>query len=89
VVGAHDGAYAFTSVSVAGCASTGPAADGARATSSTSRRYGEAVDCVASCDGERLHVELRRPFRGVATGQAVVLYDGDAVLGSATITSTV
>jgi tRNA-specific 2-thiouridylase len=36
-----------------------------------------------------LHVELRRPIRGVATGQAVVLYDGDAVLGSATITSTV
>ena len=35
--------------------------------------------------GERLHVELRRPIRGVAPGQAVVLYDGDAVLGSATI----
>ena len=45
--------------------------------------------CVASYDGQRLHVELRRPIRGVATGQAVVLYDGDTVLGSATITSTV
>jgi tRNA-specific 2-thiouridylase len=53
------------------------------------RAHGEAVDCVASYDGQRLHVELRRPIRGVATGQAVVLYDGDAVLGSATITSTV
>jgi tRNA-uridine 2-sulfurtransferase len=53
------------------------------------RAHGEAVDCVASYDGARLHVELHRPIRGVATGQAVVLYDGDAVLGSATITSTV
>jgi tRNA-specific 2-thiouridylase len=53
------------------------------------RAHGDAVDCVASYDGQRLHVELRRPIRGVATGQAVVLYDGDTVLGSATITSTV
>ena len=53
------------------------------------RAHGEAVDSVATYDGQRLHVELRRPIRGVATGQAVVLYDGDAVLGSATITSTV
>ena len=53
------------------------------------RAHGEAVDCVASFDGERLHVELRAPIRGVAAGQAVVLYDGDAVIGSATITSTV
>ena len=29
------------------------------------------------------------PARGVAPGQAVVLYDGDAVLGSATITRAV
>ncbi len=53
------------------------------------RAHGDAVECVASYDGQRLHVELRRPIRGVATGQAVVLYDGDTVLGSATITSTV
>jgi tRNA-specific 2-thiouridylase len=53
------------------------------------RAHGEAVDCVASFDGQRLHVELRAPIRGVAAGQAVVLYDGDAVIGSATITSTV
>ena len=32
-----------------------------------------------------LVVELAEPLRGVAPGQAVVLYDGDAVLGSATI----
>ena len=33
-------------------------------------------------------VELAEPLRGVAPGQAVVLYDGDAVLGSATIDAT-
>jgi tRNA-specific 2-thiouridylase len=33
-------------------------------------------------------VELVEPLRGVAPGQAVVLYDGDAVLGSATIDAT-
>jgi tRNA-specific 2-thiouridylase len=34
-----------------------------------------------------LRVELARPARGIAPGQAVVLYDGDIVLGSATISS--
>jgi tRNA-specific 2-thiouridylase len=37
-------------------------------------------------------VRLREPLRGVAPGQAVVLYrtepEGDLVLGSATITDT-
>ena len=33
-------------------------------------------------------VELARPLRGVAPGQAVVLYDGDQVLGSATVDAT-
>ena len=32
-----------------------------------------------------LDVVLHQPQRGVAAGQAVVLYDGDTVLGSATI----
>ena len=34
-------------------------------------------------------VELGEPLRGVAPGQAVVLYDGEAVIGSATIAGTV
>jgi len=33
-------------------------------------------------------VRLDDPVRGVATGQAVVLYDGDTVLGSATVAAT-
>jgi tRNA-specific 2-thiouridylase len=67
----------------------GPVPQGPIECAAQIRAHGEAVDCVASFDGQRLHVELRRPIRGVATGQAVVLYDGDTVLGSATITSTV
>jgi tRNA-specific 2-thiouridylase len=52
------------------------------------RAHGEAVPAVAVLEGESVVVELRQPLRAVATGQAVVLYDGDAVLGSATISST-
>ena len=55
------------------------------------RAHGEAVPAVASCGGQpsdEVQVELRRPLRGVAPGQAVVLYDGDAVIGSATIART-
>ncbi|MFY9648909.1 aminomethyltransferase beta-barrel domain-containing protein, partial [Trebonia sp.] len=38
--------------------------------------------------GDDLHIELREPARAVAPGQAAVLYDGDTVLGSATISAT-
>ena len=33
-------------------------------------------------------MHLHHPARGVARGQAAVLYDGDQVLGSATISAT-
>lgn len=36
-----------------------------------------------------LHVTFTEPVRGVAPGQAVVLYDGTRVVGSATIATTV
>jgi tRNA-specific 2-thiouridylase len=52
------------------------------------RAHGEPVPATAWCDGGSLVVELAEPLRGVAPGQAVVLYDGDAVLGSATIDAT-
>jgi tRNA-uridine 2-sulfurtransferase len=52
------------------------------------RAHGEAVPAVAEWDGaDGVTVELRAPLRGVAPGQAVVLYDGSAVVGAATITS--
>jgi tRNA-specific 2-thiouridylase len=52
------------------------------------RAHGNAHPCTAWLAGDALHVRLHRPARGVAKGQAAVLYDGDTVLGSATISST-
>jgi tRNA-specific 2-thiouridylase len=42
---------------------------------------------VTVTDDGALRASLHAPQRGVAAGQAIVLYDGDTVLGSATITS--
>jgi tRNA-specific 2-thiouridylase len=36
----------------------------------------------------RLDVSLMSPARGIAPGQAVVVYDGTRVVGSATINTT-
>jgi tRNA-specific 2-thiouridylase len=44
--------------------------------------------CTAQVSGDELHVYLSDQARGVAAGQAAVLYDGDKVLGSATIGTT-
>jgi tRNA-specific 2-thiouridylase len=52
------------------------------------RAHAVPVPAVATVRGDALEVRLRTPVRGVATGQAVVLYDGDTVLGSATIAAT-
>jgi len=52
------------------------------------RAHGEVHDCVAALDGDDLRIELRSQARGVAPGQAAVLYNGDKVLGSATISAT-
>ncbi len=53
------------------------------------RAHGDVVPCTAWLDGDRLEVSLHEPARGVAQGQAVVLYDADRVIGSATIDGTV
>ncbi|MGD0606151.1 MAG: tRNA 2-thiouridine(34) synthase MnmA [Streptosporangiaceae bacterium] len=50
------------------------------------RAHGDAHACTAWREGDALRIRLRRPARGVARGQAAVLYDGDTVLGSATVT---
>jgi tRNA-specific 2-thiouridylase len=44
--------------------------------------------CTARQDGNEVRIRLHHPARGVAKGQAAVLYVGDAVLGSATISGT-
>ncbi|GAA3766090.1 tRNA 2-thiouridine(34) synthase MnmA [Salinactinospora qingdaonensis] len=52
------------------------------------RAHGEVHECHAWQRGEELVIHLAEPATGVATGQAAVLYDGDTVLGSATIAGT-
>jgi tRNA-specific 2-thiouridylase len=44
-------------------------------------------DCTVTAAGEGWSVALDTPARGLAPGQAAVLYDGDQVLGSATVTA--
>jgi tRNA-specific 2-thiouridylase len=51
------------------------------------RAHGEVYPCTAWLVGDELLIRLNAPARAVAAGQAAVLYDGDAVLGSATISA--
>ena len=46
------------------------------------RAHGEEVPVSASMVGDTLHVRLDAPARGIAPGQAVVLYDGTRVIGT-------
>jgi tRNA-uridine 2-sulfurtransferase len=52
------------------------------------RAHGDPVPATAWPDEAGVRIRLDRPARGVARGQAAVLYDGDLVLGSATISGT-
>ena len=52
------------------------------------RAHGEVHPCTAQVSGDELHIYLTDQARGVAAGQAAVLYVGDTVLGSATIATT-
>jgi tRNA-specific 2-thiouridylase len=52
------------------------------------RAHGEVHPCTAWAEGDMVRIRLHHPARGIARGQAAVLYDGDTVLGSGTISST-
>jgi tRNA-uridine 2-sulfurtransferase len=52
------------------------------------RAHGQVYPAVCASAGDSITISLREPARAVAPGQAAVFYDGDAVLGSATISST-
>ncbi|WP_107421504.1 tRNA 2-thiouridine(34) synthase MnmA [Streptomyces nanshensis] len=54
------------------------------------RAHGGETEVTAepAADGAELHLRFTEPVRGVAPGQAVVLYDGTRVIGSATIATT-
>ena len=47
------------------------------------------ADCVASMEEGLLRVEFDEPQRAVTPGQAVVLYDGDTVVGGGTIRNVI
>ncbi|GII92601.1 tRNA-specific 2-thiouridylase MnmA [Sinosporangium siamense] len=49
------------------------------------RAHGEVYGCHAELSGGDLHITLATPATGVAAGQAAVLYVGETVIGSATI----
>jgi tRNA-specific 2-thiouridylase len=53
------------------------------------RAHGGETEVAAELVDDRLQVTFTEPVRGVAPGQAIVLYDGTRVVGSATIASTV
>jgi tRNA-specific 2-thiouridylase len=50
------------------------------------RAHGMTSPASVRVDGDRVRAALTVPQAGVAAGQALVMYDGDTVLGSATIT---
>jgi len=54
------------------------------------RAHAEAVDCSYEVQdqGAQIAITLARALRGVAPGQAAVLYEGDRVIGSGTIGAT-
>ena len=52
------------------------------------RAHGAALPCTYFFDGTLLVATLTQPLLGLANGQAMVIYDGDRVVGSATICET-
>ena len=88
VVGTEDllGVDALAGVHLRWC---GPAPEGELRVGAQVRAHGEEVPATAYLMGpDEVRVRLDRAVRGVAPGQAVVLYDGTRVVGSATIAAT-
>ncbi len=52
------------------------------------RAHGSPLACTYSHDGVEISVELDEPLYGLATGQGLVIYDGNRVVGSATVSHT-
>lgn len=52
------------------------------------RAHSEPMPATITATGDSVTVELDEPAHGIAPGQAVVYYDGDRVVGSATIAGT-
>ena len=52
------------------------------------RAHGAPLACSYTYDGNSIKAFLDEPLFGLATGQAMVIYDGDRVVASATIDET-
>ncbi len=52
------------------------------------RAHGEAMPATIEADGAGVRIGLDEPAYGIAPGQAAVYYDGDRVVGSATVAAT-
>jgi tRNA-uridine 2-sulfurtransferase len=63
----------------------GPAPVGALRCKVQLRAHGEEIAVTARLEGDQVLVDFEEPADAVAPGQAVVLYDGTRVIGSATI----
>ena len=56
-------------------------ASGTRVTAQIRYRHREAHATIEPLEGGRVHVTFDQPQSAVAPGQALVMYDGDAVVG--------
>jgi tRNA-specific 2-thiouridylase len=81
-------ALAVTWIEAAGARWAGPAPAGGWRGTVQVRAHGSALPASALVDGVRVEVTLDQPAPGIAPGQAVVLYEGTRVVGSATIAAT-
>ena len=52
------------------------------------RAHGAALPCTYRWDGAKLSATLDAPLYGLAPGQALVIYDAERAVGSATIDRT-
>jgi tRNA-specific 2-thiouridylase len=52
------------------------------------RAHGTPLPCTYLQTGTEIKVDLDEPLFGLAAGQGLVIYDGDRVVGSATVAST-
>ncbi|MEA5154515.1 tRNA 2-thiouridine(34) synthase MnmA [Raineyella sp.] len=86
-VGPHD-ALAVDTITAIRPTWAGPARPGSWPARAQVRAHGEPLDCTVRAGTDGLQVTLADPAFGIAPGQAVVLYDGDRVVGSATIEAT-
>ncbi len=52
------------------------------------RAHGAALPCMYIATDSSITAKLDEPLLGLATGQGLVIYDGDRVVGSATVSAT-